>query len=212
MQLQSERIFELADELNFPLANFQCSCGAGLTSKGNESNGAGYHAADNVVIEMGYNDDPNMSAYEARKKMQKQTWFRVLANESKAVKRCILMRQEGYHQVAQQRCRIQKKRNGPTRPQRGEYIHGSRWTDEAKVLIEEKLGIETFVFTDVAENLFWVFLVMLIKSFGKTKIPAATTRRARLTTAKMISQHYGTMHATPAPTVLSNTSGLSWRN
>ena len=73
MQLQDERIFELADELNFPLASFQCSCGAGLTSKGNESNGAGYHAADNVVIEMGYNDSPNLSEDVAVMRMRTQT-------------------------------------------------------------------------------------------------------------------------------------------
>ena len=64
-------MLELATELGFPLASFACTHGAGLAVRGDESC-TKRGVAQTVIIEMGYNDDSSLSAYEATKRMRKK--------------------------------------------------------------------------------------------------------------------------------------------
>jgi hypothetical protein len=158
--LEERRIVELAEELEFPLASFKCKHGAGLCTKGDKT---GYiiemperSAAQVVIIEMGYNDDKNLSTGAFVKGMQEQSWFTVLKEQVSTVKHVIFIQQPDYHQVAQKKCRSRSARKSPSYED-GQLIEGSRWTTEAVQRVEDMLGIKAVVFDEPAEEIFLGF-------------------------------------------------------
>ena len=153
--IDEERISNIAVELDFPLATFTCTHGAGLATKGIESTCRDRTAAPVVIIEMGYNDESQLSKDSAVVGMRKQSWFTALKDQVSTVKRAIFIQQPAYHQVAQKTCRRRGTRKSLAD---GQLIEGSRWTTEAAQLVWADLKIETVVFDVPAEEIYVGFI------------------------------------------------------
>eukprot|EP00927_Polykrikos_kofoidii_P062788 TRINITY_DN57597_c0_g1_i1.p1 TRINITY_DN57597_c0_g1~~TRINITY_DN57597_c0_g1_i1.p1 ORF type:complete len:231 (+),score=31.29 TRINITY_DN57597_c0_g1_i1:80-772(+) len=150
--LEEKQVFDLAAELDFPLSNFVCSYGAGLITRGDEASCSQPLVMDTVIIEMGYNDDCDISADEAAKRMRKQTWFTTLVRGRSVMRRVIFISQPAYRQVAGLARGKRRKKAAPMA--KGELIHGSAWTEEAARLVREEFDIETHVVDIPAEEQF----------------------------------------------------------
>eukprot|EP00930_Biecheleria_cincta_P056468 TRINITY_DN42585_c0_g1_i1.p1 TRINITY_DN42585_c0_g1~~TRINITY_DN42585_c0_g1_i1.p1 ORF type:complete len:265 (-),score=22.84 TRINITY_DN42585_c0_g1_i1:106-900(-) len=133
--LEQGHIMGAAMDMRFPLRSFTSSFGGGLAVKGDFGDPAG-NPADVVIIEMGYNDDCNMSSREAVNRMRQRKWYNILKSSASQVKFVLFVRQPSYRQT----CPPKKKKKGaPQAWTYGAVVEGSKWTDEAVRLVSEEL-------------------------------------------------------------------------
>jgi len=152
--LEQDDLIRLAGDLHFPLCSFTSSFGGGLTVKGDFHDPAG-QPAEVVFIEMGYNDDNNISPEEAVRRMRHRKWYNVLKAAASHVKFVILVHQPSYRQTCPPK---KKKKRPPPAWTHGALVEGSKWTDEAMKLVEE-LGIQAICLRTSPEELFGGMLV-----------------------------------------------------
>lgn len=174
--LEEKDILPMAKELNFPLVHFTCSFGGGLTVKGDFHDPAG-KPEDIVIIEMGYNDESNMSADNAIQKMRKQQWYKVLSQSASMVKFVIFIHQPTYRQV----CPPKKKNCFNAGWKSGEALEGSKYTAQAMQLCQELRIPALCLKGHSAQDL---FAHMLIEKDGEVWQNEAVSRCAARCTKK----------------------------
>lgn len=152
--LEEKDILKMARELNFPVSSFNCSFGGGLTAKGDFHDPAG-KPEEIVLIEMGYNDESNMSAQDVAFKMRRQQWYRVLSQSASVVKFVIFVEQPSYRQV----CPPKKKNSFNAGWTRGAKLEGSKYTEQAIQLCQE-LGVLAFCWEIQSAQELWANMLV----------------------------------------------------
>jgi hypothetical protein len=175
--LEEKDILKLAKEVNFPIVTFNCSFGGGLTVKGDFHDPAGKPEAV-VIIEMGYNDESEMSSEAAVQKMRQQQWYKVLSQSTSVVKFVIFIQQPSYRQV----CPPKKKNFFNSGWTKGTMVEGAKYTEQAMQLCQQELRIPALNFE--CRSVQEMFSDMLIHKEGEVWQNEAVSRCAERCTKK----------------------------